>query len=179
MQLIVFFVLAGFVSSCASVNRDPNVLSSAEFKDVIYLSTIDNSKLKEVGTISVTNSGARANILNTLPDLYRSAIKKTRDLSGADKKQQPKIYLTNLEFDSFTRREPYQVPYQDCKQTSVMKNVPYQNCSGFGPSQQCSTNYRMETVYENRCETKYKTEIRDVLYQRATASAYKLDEVKK
>jgi hypothetical protein len=161
-----------FILSCASVNNDPNVLSTAEFKNVTYLAKANQKKnLKEIGTISVTNSGYKANILNTLPDLYRDAIKKSQELATNSGKQ-PRVYLSNLDFDSFTRREPFQVAYQDCRQDPEMKSVPYQNCYGYGANQHCSTSYRMETTYVNKCETKYKTEIRDVLYQRATANAY-------
>lgn len=167
----IIFLAPLLLVSCASVNKDPNVLSSSEFSNVIYLPTPNLNKLKEIGTVSVTNSGPKANILNTLPDLYRNALKKTRDLASEDNPSK-KVYLSKLDFDSFTRREPYQVSYQDCRQSPVMKNVPYQNCYGYGANQRCTTSYRMETAYENKCETKYKTEIRSVLYQRATASAY-------
>jgi hypothetical protein len=163
--------LAFIVFSCTHVNKDPNILSKAEFKNIIYLQKPDPKTYKAISTVSVTRSGYKANILNTLPDLYRNAMKKMSNAPEA------KIYLSNLEFDSFTRRELVDVRYEDCQNKPTWKNVPYQKCTGYGTTPNCSTDYLHEMVYEKKCEWKYRKEMRDVLYQRATATIYDKNEV--
>lgn len=168
-RLVPFLVC--FIVSCAHVNFDPNILGKTEFKNITYLQKTNPKIHKAINTVSVTRSGDKANILNTLPDLYRNAIKKVSNDPEA------KIYLSNLEFDSFTRRELVNVRYEDCQKKPTWKNVPYTRCTGYGKTQNCSTDYRHEMVYETKCEWKYREEMRDVLYQRATATIYDQNEV--
>jgi hypothetical protein len=146
-----------------SVNKDPNILSQAPYDQVKYVARLDDT-FEEVAVVQVTTRGMEANLLNTIPQLYKRAL----DEHGTDERTR---FLTGIEVSAFTQREPFQVPYQDCKTEFYTENVPYQSCnSGYGTMPRtCTTQYRMEQRSRQKCETRYRTEIRNVLYQKAMA----------
>ena len=155
-------------ASCTHFNKSPNPLSNADFKNIIYLQSPDTKRFKAIESVNVTNSGEKATILNTLPDLYRNALNKAKD-ANIIKDPEAKIYLSNLELKSTTRSVPFYVPYQDCKERPVIKNVPTMSCLSFD---NCRTIYQTATVHESICEMKSRDESRNVLYQSAKATIF-------
>jgi hypothetical protein len=77
--------------------------------------------------------------------------------------------LSNLELESSTRSVPFFVPYQDCKEKPVIKNVPTMSCTSYD---NCRTTYTTATVIENFCETKSREESRNVIRQSAKATIF-------
>ena len=201
MKLIPRIMCMIFLSSCSHyiANTSPNILANAPYNDVRYLKK-QNAKIRKVDRVEVVTKGDEANILNTIPKLYEKALNlKNRSPSSLNRKNQ--VFISNFTFEVQSKLEDYQVPYQDCKTQYVYKNVTenqckteYQSvnqshyeCTGYGASQHCGTNYRTvqqpvtkcgnvsvyKNVQEQKCETKYKTEQRWVLYQIASADVYR------
>jgi hypothetical protein len=168
MSAKTVFFLVFLATSCAHFNKSPDTLSNPEFKNIIYLQNPDTKRFKSIETVSVTNSGQKATILNTLPDLYRNVLKKAKDAT-ISKDPEAKIYLSNLQLESTTRSVPFHIPYQDCKERPVIKNVPILSCLSYD---NCRTTYQTTTVPESVCETKTREESRNVLYQSAKATIF-------
>ena len=166
---------AVLISGCASINTNPNILAQPPYNKVTYSPKIKPGIVPR-RSIEVTTVGLTANVLNTIPELYKKAIEEqTRGIASLDPKA-PRfngVYISNIALASYTKREPFQVPYQDCKTEYYTETVGQQSCSsGYGGAYTCQTNYVPQTRSRQNCTTVYRTEIRDVLYQKATADLY-------
>lgn len=150
--------------SCATVNSDPNILSQKPFSEVRYVREIPQGVTST--PISVVVSGYRANILNSIPDLYLEA----RKLKQPNKL----VCISNIKLRNSVRRKPFQVPYQDCKTEYYTESQPDYSCTGYGQNQRCATTYKTVQKSRQKCDTKYRTEIKDVLYQAASADVFHL-----
>ena len=157
--LFVFFIISG----CVSVNKNPDILLEEPYRKVKYVAEPDNSH-EILDVIQVTTRGLQANILNTIPQLYKKALDRS-----VNNRQ---VQIANISIVSFTKKENFQVPYQDCK--SVTKTVPVQRTNCVGGS--CTTTYSTQMQQVQVCTTRYRTEIRDVLYQKATADILAFNE---
>lgn len=152
LLIFTFFILSG----CSSLNENPDILLGESYRDIKYIAEPDKSH-KVLNVIQVTTRGIQANILNTIPQLYKKALE-----SSVNKKQ---VQISNITISSFTNRENFQVPYQDCRSVPRTVSVPTTSCYGGS----CQTSYSTQTQYDQQCTTRYRTEMRDVLYQKATA----------
>ena len=144
-----------FISGCVSVNRDPDILLQEPYTKVNYVAEVTKD-YKTVEIIQVQTRGLQANILNTIPALY----KKVLEFSGNQA-----VDIGNLSISSYTKLENFQVPYQDCVSVPQSVTVPHTSCY----QGNCQTTYSTQTQYVQQCTTRYRTELRNVLYQIASA----------
>ena len=158
-QYLVFSSILCLLCSCASVNYDPNILAQPEYKAVQYISEL-SPEHKKLGTVVITNSGVKANILNTIPDLFMKAKKKHLKESS-----DLKIFLSELKFRTYSKKEMVRVSYQDCRNVPKQVYVPSYGANGSSGSYQ--------TQYVQECATKYRNEERIVPYQKAGANIYR------
>lgn len=162
------------VTACVVPNRDPNILGMPPFNQVSYRSRPEPG-WQRVDRVTVTLRGEEANILNTIPALYERALSVARAAGVA---QGESIYITGITLDAFTRRELFTVPYQECKTVYEVRSVTEQECrmvQGYGTtgsSYQCRPVPKTKTVPTQKCETRYRQELRDVLYETATGDVY-------
>lgn len=148
------------IGACTTVNMDPNILATEPYSKVVYVPNSSAQGYETIDTVEVTTRGEQANILNTIPKLYERVLAESKEKSIPP-------YLGNIRFSSFTKKESYQVSYEDCHTETKYETQSDYTCTGFGTDQQCSTNYTNAPVSEQVCETKYRTEERIVLYQKA------------
>ena len=148
-------LISVIVSGCVSVNRDPDILLQEPYTRVNYIPEVTND-FKTVEVIQVQTRGSKANILNTLPTLYEKVLEYSENQA---------VDIGNLSISSFTRLEEFEVPYQDCVRVPQTVSVPYTSCGGGS----CQTTYVKQTKLVQRCITRYRTEVRNVLYQIASA----------
>ena len=144
------------LSACSNSNKNPDILLTEPYRNVSYIAEPGPS-YQAINSIQVTTGGINANILNTIPQLYKKAL----DLSASGSQ----VLLSNISITTFTKREMFQVPHQDCKSVPRTTSVPQTTCY----SGSCTTTYRTQTNYVQQCTTRYTSEMRDVLYQKATA----------
>lgn len=153
----LFIIISSIVlSGCTKINKNPDILLNEPYQRVKYIANPGIS-YRSLDVIQVTTSGLKANILNTIPLLYKKAL----DSSG----NMQQTIIGNITISSFTKNENFQVSFQECISVPETKSVPKTTCNGGS----CNTTYTTQTQYNQRCTTRYKTEIRDVLYQKATA----------
>lgn len=150
--LLVVIILT---SGCVTVNRDPDILLQEPYTRVTYVAE-PSEHYKTVEVIQVETRGVRANIRSTIPLLYE----KVLEYSG-----NREVDIGNISISSYTKLESVQVPYQDCGYVPRMVSVPRTSCY----QGSCQTTYSTETRMERRCTTRYRTEMRNVLCQIASA----------
>lgn len=155
-SLLILLCMVGILfSGCITVNQDPEILLSEPYRRVEYIAAPGaDHTLAEV--IQVTTRGELANILNSIPRLYLKAL----EWSG----QQP-VILTNFRITTFTKLEEFEIPYQECRSLSGMISVPQTSCVGGS----CSTLSAQRSLFNRYCWTEYRTEVREVTYQKAMA----------
>lgn len=157
MKYSLFIVVFSIIlSGCAIVNKNPDILLDESYQNVRYIADPDKSH-QALDVVQVTTRGLQANILNTIPQLYKKALERS------DIKKQ--VQIGNITISSFTKKENFQVSYQECVSNPRTESVPQTSCY----SGTCSTRYTTQTRYVQECRTRYRTEIRNVLYQKATA----------
>ncbi len=138
------------ISGCtrvSTINKNPDILLQYPYNKVEYIAEPEKSH-QIVEVIQVTTRGEQANILNSIPRLYEKAL-----VRFFYKKQ---VQIGNINIILFTRREFFWVPYDDCEMVPDTK----QGSSG----------------YYRKCTIRYRTEARDILYQKATTDLLILKE---
>lgn len=150
------------LAGCATVNSNPNILSEPPYTQITFVAEPDATYL-ELDTVEVTTRGNQANLLNTIPTLYRKALE-------SDKHEQNALYLSNIQISSYTKKELFSVPYEECHTQHYTESELVQNCTGVGAEQQCSFDTRSVPKTREVCTTIHQTEIRHVLYQQAKAT---------
>ncbi len=143
------------ISGCVSVNRDPDILLQDPYTKVNYIAEVTKQH-KTVEVIQVQTRGLQANILNTIPALYKKVLEYSENQA---------VEISNLSISSFTKRENFDVPYQDCVYVPQTMSVPKTSCY----QGSCQTTYSTQTKYIHQCTTRYRTVMRNVLYQIASA----------
>ncbi len=147
-SVVLFAAILSSMIGCNYVNKNPDILSQYPYNQVQYVAqpkAIDET----IDVVQVTTRGLKANILNTIPELYKKVLEKHHV------SEQP-VRIHNISITSFTQKESFQVPYQHCtSRTSYSSGKP---------------------VITQHCTTLYRTEIRNVLYQKATADIIKMRE---
>ena len=156
IRLIYFFIIGvTFLTSCTSVNKNPDILLKEPYSKVKYIADPDET-YKTIEVVQIETRGVHANIMNTLPLLYKKALDYSKNLS---------VMIGSIEISSYTKLEDVQVPYQVCQSVSRMVSVPSTSC--FNGS--CTTSYSYQNQMVQECKTQYRTEARNVLYQVASA----------
>lgn len=148
--LLFLFMISAVISGCTrvnTINKNPNILLQYPYNKVEYIAEPEKSH-QVIEVVQVTTRGEQANILNTIPKLYDKALGRFS--------YRKKVQIGNINIILFTRRELFWVPYDDCK--LVHDTRP--GASG----------------YYQKCTIHYRTEARDVLYQKATADLLTLKE---
>lgn len=151
--MLFIFIFSAMISGCTSINEineDPNILLQAPYNRINYIAEPKKS-YKVIDVVEVTTQGNRANVLNTVPKLYRKVLERFP--------YGERVWISNIGITSFSRREFFWVPYDDCK--LVRKNSDPE-----------------KSDYQRDCITRYRTEVRDILYQKATADVLILKEEK-
>lgn len=166
--LISLFWLA--VAACHTVNERPDILAQPHYRAVKFVNVPDKS-LATAEKISVTTRGYKANLQTTIPKLYDRAIELAEKYNEPVSIKQP-ILLSDISIRSFSQREEFQVPYQYCRMVTKLVQVPKRKCLGFEPHQHCFNSFESELQQVEECETRFRTEMRDVLYQQADAFIY-------
>jgi hypothetical protein len=169
--LLIMFLSHGVLAGCATPHN-PEALSTEEFQQIEYLANAKanqrSKSMVSLGEVGITVKGPDANIVHSIPELFRAALKKFRPTTTQ------KIFVSNLKIKSFTKREPFQVSYEECHNEYTSRSESYQSCStGYGGQQHCHTQYRSVPETKRVCNTKYRNEIRDVLYQRVSGDVFK------
>lgn len=172
-------------AGCVQVNVDPNILFTEEYNKIKYAPSLPLS-INDAEEIDVKTSGVSANILNTIPALYKKGISM-----GAKQ-------ITNIRVETTAKHEPFQKSYRRCHKeyrsvserrcTTRYVSTPYQSCTGYGTSRRCSTSYRQVPRQDckyvsvpkwvDRCQTYYRTEKHWVLYQQAKATVFNIEKPK-
>jgi hypothetical protein len=155
-RCILTVILIGILlTGCVAVNKDPDILLTDPYRRVTYIAD-PGDRYQQAEVIQVTTRGSRANILNSIPQLYLKAL----EWSG-----QQRVALGNFRITSFTRQEEFEIPYQECRSVPGMISVPQTSCV----SGSCKTTYVQRTLFNRHCWTEYRTETREVLYQKVVA----------
>lgn len=171
MRVLKLCLMSLIIFGCSS-NKGTGFLQKKDFDGIFYSSLLNPKEFKKLGDHDVQTRGFDANIESTVPKLFL----EIKNKYGSD------VYISKLKFKTFSRKESFQVPYETCH-NELQTRTEYQTES----YQTCSTNYQghqfctmqtrsnPKTVTENvkKCQTDYKTEMKDVLYQRASASVYR------
>ena len=163
------FLGVGTLLACAPLRTlpAPNILSTAPYNRVQYVIDAFPS-MKPLATVSVTGRGDEATIRVTIPRLYQEALDKAAANPATVGKL---LFITNIRVEPFTKQELYSVSYQDCHTETYTENVSQNSCTGYGASYHCSTTLTPQTRTRQQCETKWRQEMRTVLYQTASADA--------
>ncbi len=151
ISIITFLVLVG----CTPINNNPDILLEEPYSKVKYIADPD-STYRKVEFVQIETRGDQANILNTLPLLYKKAL-------GYSKNSE--VLIGNISISSYTKLENVQVPYQECRSVYRMVSVPNRSCYNGN----CTTSYSYQNQTFQECTTQYRTEERNVLYQVASA----------
>ena len=160
LALLAFFALA--IGSCTPVNSNPDILLKEPYSKVKYIADPDE-RYSIIEVVQVETRGTYANILNTIPQLYKKALKFSE---GSE------VKISDIDISAYTKLEQVQVPYQDCRMVSRMVSVPMTSCINGS----CSTTYSYQNQLVQECTTQYRTEVLNVLYQVASANIIDLRE---
>jgi hypothetical protein len=158
--IVALFLLTHY--GCALTNDNPNILAEAPYNQVTYVAQ-PGDEFSAVDEVLVTTRGAEANLLTTMPALYRRVLENVAFEEGAR-------YVTDIHISSYTIPEANQVSYQDCTTEYYYETEPTEDCTGYGSDESCYTSYRQVQKSRENCTTKLRTEIRNVLYQQGRAT---------
>ena len=178
ISTISFVTLFG----CASVNRSPEILLQEPLNRVRYIAEPEKTH-KTIDIVQVNTRGVHASILNTIPELYKKALEKSnKDI----------VEIGNISITSYTNKEEVEVPYEKCRSVPETVSVPQKSCiimscpttcnnngvcmTQICPENKCTTIDMPKIRNRQECTTQYKTEVRTVLYQKATADILTLKE---
>jgi hypothetical protein len=154
----------GLVGCFASLRPPPpNVLQTPPYDAVTYVAQPSN-ELDLANTVTAETRGYEATIAYTIPHLYDAAIHAFPN---------DRVFLSNIRLTMSSRTEPFQVAYQDCHSETHTEYVSQYQCTGYGQTRTCSTQMVPQMRTQQKCETKYRTEMRTVLYQHATGDVYR------
>ncbi len=139
--IILFTTLISI--GCSSPNRNSNILLKPPYDQIHYQTQIQPTD-KVIDAIEITTGGGvRANILNSLPSLYKKV------LDTHQPTQQP-IKISNINVIAFVKQEWVDHSYEICSpDTITLEN---------------------ESITTQNCTTHYFSALENVLYQKVTAN---------
>jgi hypothetical protein len=139
--IILFTTLVSI--GCSSPNRNSNILLKPPYDQIQYQAETQPTD-KVIDAIEITSKGGvRANILNSLPSLYKKV------LDTHQPTQEP-IKISNINVIAFVKKEWVDRSYEICTpDTITLEN---------------------KTITTQNCTTHYSSTLENVLYQKVTAN---------
>ncbi len=155
------------LQACTTLPKLPatDLLLSPKYHNIRYQSELLGNE-KFLNTVQIVGRANQATIDFTLPKIFNKALSIAAD---------NQLIVSNISFHVYSQLEPIQVPYQDCRNESRSVSVPQTSCTGIGSNSSCITSFATHTQTQLVCETKIKTEYRDVLYQKVVADIYETE----
>lgn len=180
--IVTLTISVAILFGCTSVNRSPDILLQEPLNRVRYIAEPEKYH-KTIDIVQVNTRGVHAGILTTIPELYKRAL---------DKSNNDFVEIGNISITSYTNKEEVQVPHEKCKSVTEEVYVPQKSCiimscpttcnnngvcmTQICPESKCTTIDMPKIRSREECTTQYKTEVRTVLYQKATADILTLKE---